>query len=430
MKIAVWHNLPSGGGKRALHDHVRGLLGRGHHLEAWCPPTADQTYLPLNTLIPEHIVSMKQLKRSSNNPVARLLSLYRLTSGKLKALDEHCQRCAEQINQGGFDLLFANSAMHYAVSPIARYIRVPALLYLQEPYRFLYEASPVLAWAAPHFPRGAWRSLRQISAWLFDFFAVQWLRVQVREECLNAQAFDIILVNSFYSRESLLRAYGLDSRVCYLGVDTQRFTHLKLPRQQYVIGVGAIMPNKNIQFVLEALGYVPESRPRLVWIGNASDVNYLETLMSLARSYQVEFEVHQRVSDDKLVELMNQAAVMAYAPRLEPFGYAPLEANACGTPVIAVAEGGVRETVTDGLNGYLVDADPRAMAATITRVLKNPLETRRMGEQAVEHIARHWSLDAATSRLESNMVDLLSRGRKSADLIGFDKNAYWKNWTS
>ena len=56
MKIAVWHNLPSGGGKRALYNHVRGLRERGHTLESWCPPTADQNYLPLSELIAEHVV--------------------------------------------------------------------------------------------------------------------------------------------------------------------------------------------------------------------------------------------------------------------------------------------------------------------------------------------------------------------------------------
>ena len=54
MKIAVWHNLPSGGAKRALYDQVRGLVARGHTVEAWSPPTADSQFLPLVELIPEH----------------------------------------------------------------------------------------------------------------------------------------------------------------------------------------------------------------------------------------------------------------------------------------------------------------------------------------------------------------------------------------
>src|SRR5216683_2521051 len=58
MKIAVWHNLPSGGGKRALYDHVRGLVARGHSVEVWCPPTASRTFLPLDALVREHVVDL------------------------------------------------------------------------------------------------------------------------------------------------------------------------------------------------------------------------------------------------------------------------------------------------------------------------------------------------------------------------------------
>jgi hypothetical protein len=65
VKIAVWHNLPSGGGKRALYDHVTGLLARGHTVESWCPPTADQDFLPLGTLVVEHVVPLDSVQPGS-----------------------------------------------------------------------------------------------------------------------------------------------------------------------------------------------------------------------------------------------------------------------------------------------------------------------------------------------------------------------------
>ncbi len=66
MRIAVWHNLPSGGGKRALYEHVRGLIQRGHYVEAWCPPTASQTYLPLSLMIKEHVTPLNQFANGQN----------------------------------------------------------------------------------------------------------------------------------------------------------------------------------------------------------------------------------------------------------------------------------------------------------------------------------------------------------------------------
>src|SRR6476660_8489805 len=58
MRIAIWHNLPSGGGKRALYNQIRGFLKRGHEVESWCPPTADQKYFPFGEIIPEHVMPL------------------------------------------------------------------------------------------------------------------------------------------------------------------------------------------------------------------------------------------------------------------------------------------------------------------------------------------------------------------------------------
>src|SRR5712692_7073843 len=99
MRIAVWHNLPSGGGKRALYYHVRGLLERGHTVESWCPPTADQTYLPLRDLAPEHVVPLNWEKSTRTNRLTSLIALHRDPIQLIKALDQHSRECAEEINR-------------------------------------------------------------------------------------------------------------------------------------------------------------------------------------------------------------------------------------------------------------------------------------------------------------------------------------------
>jgi len=73
------------------------------------------------------------------------------------------------------------------------------------------------------------------------------------------------------------------------------------------------------------------------------------------------------VSDEELVEVLNRATALVYTSRLEPFGFAPLEANACATPVVAVAEGGVRETMRNGVNGILVDREPEPIAHALQK---------------------------------------------------------------
>jgi glycosyltransferase involved in cell wall biosynthesis len=95
---------------------------------------------------------------------------------------------------------------------------------------------------------------------------------------------------------------------------------------------------------------------------------------------------------------------LLYAPRLEPFGLAPLEANACGLPVIAVAEGGVRETVVDQVNGLLVENNPVAMAEAIARLSSDPSLARKLGAKARHAVKENWDLNAAIDRLEQKLI--------------------------
>ncbi len=407
MKIAVWHNLPDGGAKRALYDHVRGLIRRGHTVEAWCPPTASQSYLPLQELTTEHVVPMGRNFSLQAGRLSRLLLRHRLTVERLKALDFHCRQCAEQINRGGFDLLFANTCTIMSAAPIGRYVKIPTVLYLQEPNRIFYEAPHLPLPALPR-PQEAFRSPDYWKKVFKEFTEFRGARIQVREEQANARAFDVILVNSLYSRENVLRAYGVDARVCYLGVDLDKFTDHHLPRENFVVGVGAISPHKNIAFIIESLAKLPQPRPTLVWIGNGVSADYLAHLQALARTGGVECDFRVRISDQAIVEVLNRARLAVYSPRLEPFGFMPLEANACGLPVVAVAEGGVRETVVDGLNGLLVESEPEAMAAAIQRLLNDTEYAALLGRNGYKLVAEKWSMETAIDRLELRLRAVLA----------------------
>lgn len=413
MRIAVWHNLPSGGAKRALYDHVRGLIERGHTIEAWCPPTADQTYLPLGELVPEHIVPAAPVAAPRYAP-SNLLALRTYNLAKVEEFDLYARRCAEEINRREFDLLFANTSLEVAVSSIGRYVRAPKVLYLQEPTRWLYEARPELVWAARPPMGRRWWTPSAITGALANAIRLRGYRIQAREEWLSMRAPDLVLVNSYFSRETVLRTYGVESKVCYLGVDTRKFVRRDVSKENYVVGVGAIHPRKNVRLVIEALALVAAPRPRLVWIGDAAEPEHLAELKRLACSARVDFEPLVRVGDEALVAALNRAQMMVYTPRLEPFGFAPLEANACGLPVVAVAEGGVRETIRDGVNGLLVDHDPRAIAAAVERLIAHPEEAARMGREGARLVAEQWSVEMATCRLESHLMEVWESARRQA----------------
>jgi glycosyltransferase involved in cell wall biosynthesis len=409
LRIAVWHNLPSGGGKRALYYHVRGLANRGHTVQCWRLSTADSTYLPLSDLTLERVIQYDFEASSIRRLTSKLTRSYYLAIERMRAFDEACQQCAREINAGDFDLLFANSATSFYVPYVMRHVRLPKLLYLQEPHRPSYEALPILPWV-----EGVTEDLRRAN--LFSLFGVtidyprlQSLRVQARQEWLNVRAADSVLVNSYYSRESVLRAYGIEAQVCYLGIDTSLFQPLRVPRKRFIVGLGSFDSVKGVDKAVRAIGLLPAPRPPLVWISNSGNAHYQREMEKLANTLEVDLRIHRAISDTELVAILNEAALLVYTSRLEPFGFAPLEANACGTPVVAVAEGGVRETVVDGLNGFLVDPDPESIRAAIHRLLEDPDAARQMGENGVKYVREKWAVDSSIDRLEEQMNRVTSR---------------------
>ncbi len=397
LRVAVWHNLPSGGGKRALFGHVQGLVDKGHHVEAWCPSTADATYLPLSALVAEHVlpvelVPMPQLRQMTDggrrSPIAR----------NIAALDAHCRDVAEAIS-GDFDVVLSATCQTLAVPSLGRHAVVPSVLYLQEPSRVLYEA---------FFRRGNEPADIASLPWARSGAVAAAARRMARAARDSVGEFDRVLVNSRYSRESVLRAYGVSGHVCYLGVDTELFRPPPNPTRDYVVGVGAVVAEKNIEFLLRALGAVADGRPPLVWVANhAYSQEYVASLDRLAMELGVRLSIRTFVSDQELVAIVGGARALIYAPRLEPFGLAPLEANACGVPVVAVAEAGVRETVVDGVNGLLVAPDVASVAAGIATLWGSPDHAAAMGAAGRERVLASWRQENATDRLLRQLHDTL-----------------------
>src|ERR1035437_6700241 len=405
LKIAVWHNLPSGGGKRALWHHVAGLVQRGHQVESWCPATADTNYLPLGKLCPEHVLPLAESRRTSVPKFFGWLADYREIKFQIEAMREHCRACAGQIQAGGFDILLANSCAQFAAPPIARFLKIPTIIYLGEPHRRFYEALPEPLWAAPP-PGDESQAVAGKQQLLQSALHQQDHRIQMREEIDNAAHFNRILVNSFFSRESVLRAYGLESEVCYLGVDTEHFQPTGEPVENFLMGLGAVHYHKGIDRAIRAVVAIPAAqRPKLLWVGNHASDAKVSAMSALAQKLGVEFEIKVMVPERELVSLLSRATALLYTSRLEPFGLAPLEANACGTPVIAVAEGGVRESLVHGENGWLVaDARPETIAAAVQKIFAEPARAAELRARCRPAVMARWGMADAIARLENSLL--------------------------
>jgi glycosyltransferase involved in cell wall biosynthesis len=406
MRIAIWHNLPSGGGLRVLDDQIRGLASLGHELHVWAPPSAARLdSASLATTSREITLRLPTYRRGLRG----LGSAWRGRREDLDAFADHSARCAREISDIDPDIVLAHPCQFFRVPAIAQHLEIPSVLYLQEPNRRLYEATVGSPWVA----RPAARTLRPSSIRKFvgELVDVELARIQVRAEMEWVHAFDEVLVNSSFSRESVLRAYGRLNRVSELGIDTERFRFQERPAHTRgnVLSVGALVVEKNAEFLVRAVGAAGPSVRRFIWVANYVDDPYRQVVERAAAEAGISLDLRSSASDDDLLKSCAEADVFVYAPRLEPFGLAPLEANATGLPVVAVAEGGVRETIVDGVNGTIVEHDEGSFGAAVASLLGDPDRARALGRSAREHVVQRWPLAASIERLEAHLLSVLSR---------------------
>ena len=158
---------------------------------------------------------------------------------------------------------------------------------------------------------------------------------------------------------------------------------------------------KGHDFIIKSLAYIdPGIRPKFVLIANNGDNDWKQYLEELAESLDVDMEILTLIDDDRLVELYNQAQLILYSPHLEPFGLVPLESMACGTPVVAVKEGGVRETVIHNKTGLLTERDEELFSSAVKELLQDENKRYEYSKNSVELVRNYWTLAEAGKRLD------------------------------
>jgi D-inositol-3-phosphate glycosyltransferase len=169
--------------------------------------------------------------------------------------------------------------------------------------------------------------------------------------------------------------------------------------------VGRIQPHKGPDVLLRAaaemVSHSPYLRAKLavVIIGGASGyINELEKLKLLAKFLKIEDITHlvDPVSRSVLPDWYRATDLVCVPSYSESFGLVALEAQACGTPVVATAIGGLRTAVSDGISGSLVDGhDPKAWSAVISRLIAEPARRLLLSIGAIEHASHFgWEMTA------------------------------------
>lgn len=161
----------------------------------------------------------------------------------------------------------------------------------------------------------------------------------------SANRVDAFAANSFHTAQRVWKTYRREAQVIYPPVDTLALQP-KGEKEDFYLTVSRLVPYKRIDLILEAFERLPERR--LVVIGDGPDRKKLQA----RAGSNVTFLGYQPF--EVLRDHLQRARAFVFAA-LEDFGIAPVEAQACGTPVIAYQRGGAREVVIEGETGLFFD---------------------------------------------------------------------------
>ncbi|AYZ32264.1 glycosyltransferase family 4 protein [Serratia sp. FDAARGOS_506] len=164
----------------------------------------------------------------------------------------------------------------------------------------------------------------------------RWILHKVRMwDYRTANGVDYFIANSDFIARRIKKVYGRDADTIYPPVDVERFSYQE-NKENFYFTASRMVPYKRIDLIVEAFGHMPDKR--LVVIGDGSE---MAKIKAKAKS-NVEILGYQ--SNEVMLECMQKAKAFVFAAE-EDFGITPVEAQACGTPVIAFGKGGSLETV-------------------------------------------------------------------------------------
>ncbi len=311
MRIAIYHNLPSGGAKRALNEEVRRMAAR-HEIDVFTLSTADHDFADLRPYVAKHQVYPFEPLGLLRSPFGRANQVIRMAD--LRRLEALGRRVAADIARGGYDLAFVQPCMFEVAPSVLRYLRsLPSVYYCQEPPRKIYEAMPDRPYTT--------KTSRRATIDRVDPLPRLYRSALASGDFARTRSASRVLVNSKFVQNQANAIYAINAHVSYLGVDTAWAQPGGDSRRPFVLSVGSLTPLKGFDFLIRALARIPaESRPPLTIASNFQNPPERAFLEELARERGVALTLAGNVSDAELADFYRRARVVAYAPVREPFG--------------------------------------------------------------------------------------------------------------
>jgi glycosyltransferase involved in cell wall biosynthesis len=215
-------------------------------------------------------------------------------------------------------------------------------------------------------------------------------------DTLSAARLDHIAANSGYIAQRIRRAWRREASVIHPPVDVTAFSPGTEPRGGFFVTASRLVGYKRVPLIAEAFARRPDLW--LTIIGDGADMPIIRRIAARAPN----ISVLGHVTRERLIRTVQTARAFVFAAE-EDFGIAPVEAMACGTPVIAFGRGGAAESVVDGQTGLFFDEQTVAsLTSAIERFLAMPAFdpgacVRRADEFSQERFRERFAAFLATS---------------------------------
>ena len=335
-----------------VHDWLTGMRGGEKVLECLCEIFPEA---PVYTLVhvPGSVSPIIESRDITTSFLQRLPGSYR----HYRALLPLFPAAIESFDLRGFDLVVSSS--HAVAKGIIPGPRTTHVSYVHTPMRYVWDLMPEYAARSGRLTRAA---LRLAGPWLRAWDVAASTRV------------DTFIANSHHVAARIKRYYGREAQVVHPPVDTDFYTPGDEAPREHLLIVSALVPYKNIELAIAA---VRGTAHRLVIAGEGPSRARLQAVAGPEVSFV------GRLTNEQLRDLYRRASAFIL-PGEEDFGIAALEAQACGTPVVAYARGGALETVVDGRTGLLCgEAEPEALAKAIDTALRIPFNRETLRAHAL-----------------------------------------------
>lgn len=253
----------------------------------------------------------------------------------------------EQFDLSGYDVVLSSS--HAVAKGVLTHSNQLHIAYVHTPIRY--------AWDLYHQylrESGLDRGLKGMLAKYFLHKIRIW-------DASTTNRVDYYIANSRYIARRIKKTYGKPSDVIYPPVDVDKFT-LREAKEEFYLTASRMVPYKKIDLIVEAFS---QTDKKLLVIGDGPDMAKIRSKAGK------NVELLGFADDETMADLMGRAKAFVFAAE-EDFGITPVEAQACGTPVICFGRGGARETVLDGESGlYFMEQNTKELLAAVAKFEQN-----------------------------------------------------------